>query len=82
MPRMRILTAPEQEAFANSFTRAVAVGNPREFTQAEKEKQASAEACNDISAHMCAPARLRRCSFPERPARLVPLPKLIQRVLD
>ncbi|MEA3385692.1 MAG: Tn3 family transposase [Thermodesulfobacteriota bacterium] len=30
------------------FTRAVAVGNPREFTQAEKEAQEIAEACNRL----------------------------------
>ena len=30
----------------NRFTRAVAVGNPREFTQAEKEELEIAEACN------------------------------------
>jgi TnpA family transposase len=33
---------------ANRFTRAVAVGNPREFIQAEKEEQAIAEACNRL----------------------------------
>ncbi|MEZ5834886.1 MAG: Tn3 family transposase [Geminicoccaceae bacterium] len=33
---------------ANRFTRAVAVGNPREFTQAEKEEQEIAEACNRL----------------------------------
>ncbi len=33
---------------ANRFTRAVAVGNPREFTQAEKEAQEIAEACNRL----------------------------------
>lgn len=33
---------------ANRFTRAVAVGNPREFTQAEKEDQEIAEACNRL----------------------------------
>ena len=33
---------------ANRFTRAVAVGNPREFTQAEKEKQEIAESCNRL----------------------------------
>jgi len=31
---------------ANRFTRAVAVGNPRECTQTEKEEQEIAEACN------------------------------------
>ncbi|MBV1929874.1 MAG: Tn3 family transposase [Gammaproteobacteria bacterium] len=31
---------------ANRFTRAVAVGNPREYTQTEKEEQEIAEACN------------------------------------
>lgn len=33
---------------ANRFTRAVAVGNPREFTQVEKEEQEIAEACNRL----------------------------------
>ena len=33
---------------ANRFTRAVAVGNPREFTQAEKEEQEIAESCNRL----------------------------------
>lgn len=33
---------------ANKFTRAVAVGNPREFTQTEKEEQEIAEACNRL----------------------------------
>ena len=33
---------------ANRFTRAVAVGNPREFSQAEKEEQEIAEACNRL----------------------------------
>ena len=33
---------------ANRLTRAVAVGNPREFTQAEKEEQEIAEACNRL----------------------------------
>lgn len=33
---------------ANKFTRAVAVGNPREFTQAEKEEQEIAETCNRL----------------------------------
>ena len=33
---------------ANRFTRAVAVGNPRECTQAEKEEQEIAEACNRL----------------------------------
>jgi len=33
---------------ANRFTRSVAVGNPREFTQAEKEEQEIAEACNRL----------------------------------
>ena len=33
---------------ANRFTRAVAVGSPREFTQAEKEEQEIAEACNRL----------------------------------
>ena len=33
---------------ANRFTRAVAVGNPREFTQAEKEEQEIAETCNRL----------------------------------
>ena len=33
---------------SNRFTRAVAVGNPREYTQAEKEEQEVAEACNRL----------------------------------
>ena len=33
---------------ANRFTRAVAVGNPREFTQAQKEDQEIAESCNRL----------------------------------
>lgn len=33
---------------ANRFTRAVAVGNPREYTQTEKEEQEIAEACNRL----------------------------------
>lgn len=33
---------------ANRFTRAVAVGNPREYTQAEKEEQEIAESCNRL----------------------------------
>ena len=33
---------------ANRFTRAVAVGNPRDFSQAEKEEQEIAEACNRL----------------------------------
>ena len=33
---------------ANRFTRAVAVGNPREYTQVEKEDQEIAEGCNRL----------------------------------
>ncbi len=33
---------------ANRFTRAVAVGNPREFTQGDKEEQEIAEGCNRL----------------------------------
>jgi TnpA family transposase len=33
---------------ANGLTRAVAVGNPREFVQTEKEEQDIAEACNRL----------------------------------
>ncbi|MCP4184140.1 MAG: transposase [Hyphomicrobiales bacterium] len=33
---------------SNRFTRAVAVGNPREFTQTEKEEQEIAEGCNRL----------------------------------
>lgn len=33
---------------AHRFTRAVAVGNPREFTQPDKEEQEIAEACNRL----------------------------------
>ena len=55
MSRMRILSSSEQETFdtppkfshepGNRFTRAIAVGSPREFTQAEREEQEIAEAC-------------------------------------
>lgn len=37
-----------QVELANTFTRAVAVGNPRAFTQTEKEEQEIAEACNRL----------------------------------
>ena len=33
---------------ANRFTRAIAVGNPREFTQGDKEEQEIAESCNRL----------------------------------
>jgi len=33
---------------ANRFTRAIAVGNPREFVHTEKEEQEVAEACNRL----------------------------------
>ena len=33
---------------ANRFTRAVAVGNPREYTQTERDEQEIAEACNRL----------------------------------
>ncbi|MCP4431871.1 MAG: transposase [Gammaproteobacteria bacterium] len=33
---------------ANRFTRAVAVDNPREFTQSDKEEQEIAESCNRL----------------------------------
>ncbi|MCK5284634.1 MAG: Tn3 family transposase, partial [Alphaproteobacteria bacterium] len=33
---------------ANRFTRAIAVGNPREFTQGDKEDQEIAESCNRL----------------------------------
>tara|TARA_A100000171_G_C2140093_1_gene154451 strand:- start:1489 stop:1917 length:429 start_codon:yes stop_codon:yes gene_type:complete len=33
---------------ANRFTRAVVVGNPREFTQGDKEEQEISEACNRL----------------------------------
>jgi TnpA family transposase len=33
---------------AHRFTRAVSVGNPREFLQAEKEEQEMAEACKRL----------------------------------
>jgi len=33
---------------SNRFTRAVAVGNPREYTQTEKEEQEIAESCNRL----------------------------------
>ncbi len=33
---------------SNRFTRAVAVGNPREYTQVEKEEREIAEGCNRL----------------------------------
>lgn len=33
---------------ANRFTRAIAIGNPREFTQGDKEEQEIAESCNRL----------------------------------
>ena len=33
---------------SNRFTRAIAVGNPREFTQGDKEEQEIAESCNRL----------------------------------
>lgn len=44
---MWVLTLSRIE-LANHFTRDVAVGNPREFLQAEKEDQEIAEACNRL----------------------------------
>ena len=46
--RQAIEKQPNRIKLANRFTRAVAVGNPREFTQAEKEEQEIAEACNRL----------------------------------
>ena len=46
--RQAIEKQPNRIGLANRFTRAVAVGNPREFTQAEKEEQERAEACNRL----------------------------------
>ena len=46
--RQAIEKQPNRIGLANRFTRAVAVGNPREFTQAEKEEQEIAEACNRL----------------------------------
>ena len=40
-------TSPFHSAL-RPFTRAVAVGNPREYTQTEKEEQEIAEACNRL----------------------------------
>ena len=46
--RQAIEKQPNRIELANRFTRAVAVGNPGEFTQAEKEEQEIAEACNRL----------------------------------
>jgi hypothetical protein len=43
---------------ARRFTRAVSVGNPREFLQAEKEDQEMAEACKRLIKRCCG-TRLR-----------------------
>jgi TnpA family transposase len=46
MPIEKVLSGIEH---VHAFTRAVSVGNPREFLQAEKEDQEMAEACNGSS---------------------------------
>ena len=63
---------------ANRFTRAVAVGNPREFTQGEQEEQEVAEGCNRLikNAIICwnylyLEQRLNRMDDPEKKARLL-----------
>lgn len=63
---------------ANRFTRAVAVGNPREFTQGDKEEQEIAEACNRLikNAIICwnylyLSQKLARMKEPEQKERLL-----------
>ena len=63
---------------ANRFTRAVAVGNPREFTQGDKEEQEIAEACNRLikNAIICwnylyLSQKLTRIKNPEQKERLL-----------
>jgi len=46
--RQTIEKQPNKVELANRFTRAVAVGNPRDFYQIEKEEQEIAEACNRL----------------------------------
>ena len=41
-----LVVSPHKVELANKFTRTVAVGNPREFIQGEKEEQEIAESCN------------------------------------
>jgi len=47
-PRQAIEKQLNKVELANCFTRAVAVGNPREYTRTEKEEQEIAEACNRL----------------------------------
>ena len=46
--RMAIEKQLNRIELGNRFTRAVAVGNPREFTSGDKEEQEIAEACNRL----------------------------------
>src|SRR3546814_7532319 len=46
--RMAIEAQLNQVELANRFTRAVAVGNPREFAYAHQDDQQVAEACNRL----------------------------------
>lgn len=63
---------------ANRFTRAVSVGNPREFTQGEKEEQEIAEACNRLIKnsiicwnYLYLSQKLERMSDPHQKERLI-----------
>ena len=47
-PRQAIEKQLNKVELANRFTRAVAVGNPRKYTQVEKEDQEIAEGCNRL----------------------------------
>ena len=54
---------------ANRFTRAVAVGSPRELLQAEKEDQEIAEACNRLIKNSIAARRFSMAEGSTVPAR-------------
>lgn len=63
---------------ANRFTRAVAVGNPSEFTQGDKEEQEIAEACNRLIKntivcwnYLYLSQKLARMKEPEQKERLL-----------
>ena len=63
---------------ANRFTRAIAVGNPREFTQADKEDQEVAESCNRLIKntiicwnYLYLSQRLERMDNPEQKERML-----------
>ena len=67
---------------ANKFTRAVAVGNPREFTQTNKEDQEVAESCNRLIKnaiicwnYMYLTQKLKRTENEENRERLLPAVK-------